>query len=208
MKPDTLSEAYPVPSPLLIVVSGMSGVGKDSVLNGLKQSKLPLEFIVTMTTRKPRSGEENGVHYTFVSEERFRGLISEDQLLEWAVVYGNYYGPPKEDVRKAIKAGKDAILRVDVQGVKTIKKAVPECVAIFLAAPSMTELEQRLRSRGTESEEQLELRLRTAEEELRQLALFDYIVFNREGRLEEAVAEIEAIITTEKRRVRPRRISL
>ncbi len=208
MKPDETAAAYPVPSPLLIVISGMSGAGKDSVLNELKKSPLPLEFIVTMTTRQPRSGEHNGVDYTFVTMETFRELISRDELLEWANVYGNYYGPPRAAVRDALNAGKDAILRVDVQGVRTIKKAAPECVAIFLAAPSMAELERRLRSRGTESDEQLELRLKTAEEELTQLPLFDYMVFNREGELERAVAEIEAIITAEKRRVKPRRVSI
>lgn len=208
MKPDSLPEPYPIPSPLLIVVSGMSGVGKDTVLNGLRKSSLPLEFIVTMTTRRPRPDENNGVHYTFVSTEEFKGLIARDCLLEWAEVYGNYYGPPKDAVRKALEAGKDAILRVDVQGVRNIKKDVPECVAIFLAAPSMEELEHRLRSRGTESDAQLELRLKTAEQELEQLPLFDYIVFNREGEPDKAVAEIEAIIMAEKRRVRPRRISL
>ena len=208
MKVDEKVGSYPVPSPLLIVVSGMSGVGKDSVLHELRQSSLPLEFIVTMTTRRPRPDERDGIHYTFVTRENFQDLIARGQLLEWASVYGNYYGPPKSAVREALNAGKDAILRVDVQGVRTIKQAVPDCVAIFLAAPSMTELEQRLRSRGTESETELDLRLKTAEEELKQLPLFDYIVFNRESRLDRAVAEIEAIITAEKRRVKPRRVSL
>ena len=198
---ETPEELNPPSSPLLIVLSGLSGVGKDAVLNELRKSDLPLEFIVTMTTRRPRPDEQDGVHYRFVSTETFEEMISQDRLLEWANVYGNYYGPPKDAVRRALAAGKDVIVKVDVQGARTIKKTAPECVAIFLALPTLDELEQRLRRRGTESTEELELRLTTARAELEQLPLFDYIVFNRDGMLEKAVADIEAIIAAEKLRV-------
>jgi guanylate kinase len=174
----------PIPhpdTPLLIVLSGLSGVGKDAVLNGLRRSGLPLEFIVTVTTRRPRPTERDGVHYHFVSAERFRGLIEEGELLEWANVYGNRYGTPRQAVRAALAAGRDVIVKVDVQGAASIKKIVPQAVFIFLATPSLEELARRLRRRRTESPADLELRLRTAEAELEKLHLFDYIVFNRRG---------------------------
>jgi guanylate kinase len=194
--------------PLLIVLSGLSGVGKDAVLNGLKQSAFPLEFVVTVTTRAPRPGEKNGVHYHFVSEAEFQKMVEGNQLLEWATVYGKHYGPPREPVRQALRDGKDVIIKVDVQGVANIKKIVPEAVFIFLAAPSMGELAERLRQRRTETDADLELRLKAAAEEMEKLPLFDYLVVNRQGELDRAVADIEAIITAEKCRVTPRDISL
>ena len=204
--PDIPEDLYPEPGPVLIVLSGLSGVGKDTVLDRLRQSSLSLEFVVTLTTRQPRSGEQDGVHYRFVTLEKFKELIRSGELLEWAEVYGNYYGPPKDTVRTALAVGKDVIVKVDVQGAATIKKLVPECVAIFLATPTMEELETRLRNRRTESASELALRLETAVRELERLDLFDYIVFNREGAADRAAGEIEAIITAEKRRVKPRRI--
>ncbi len=204
--PDIPEDLYPEPGPVLIVLSGLSGVGKDTVLDRLRQSSLSLEFVVTLSTRQPRSGEQDGVHYRFVTVEKFKELIRAGELLEWAEVYGNYYGPPKDTVRAALAVGKDVIVKVDVQGAATIKKLVPECVAIFLATPTMEELETRLRNRRTESASELALRLETAAHELERLDLFDYIVFNREGAADRAAGEIEAIITAEKRRVKPRRI--
>ncbi|MCJ7605250.1 MAG: guanylate kinase [Dehalococcoidales bacterium] len=197
-----------VPAPLLIILSGLSGVGKDAVLRGLRESGPPLEFIVTLTTRPPRTGEQDGVHYRFVSSEKFLEMRDAGQLLEWASVYGNYYGPPREPVKQALEAGKDVIVKVDVQGVATIKKNAPECVAIFLATPTMEELERRLRNRHTETPEDLALRLKTAAGELKQVPLFDYIVLNREGELDRAVEDIRAIITAEKCRVQPRNLPL
>lgn len=197
-------EPCPVPSPLLIVLSGLSGVGKDAVLRGLRKSGPPLEFIVTLTTRQPRAGELDGVHYRFVSVEKFLEMRDTGQLLEWASVYGNYYGPSREPVKQALDAGKDVIVKVDVQGVATIKKNAPESIAVFLSTPTLQELETRLRNRKTESAADLELRLKTASEELKQVPLFDYIVMNREGELDRAVGDIRAIITAEKSRVKPR----
>jgi guanylate kinase len=198
----------PPPGPLLIVLSGLSGVGKDAVLTGLRQSAFPLEFIVTVTTRAPRPGEKDGVHYHFVSEAEFQKMIDSNQLLEWATVYGNRYGPPREPVRQALKSGKDVVIKVDVQGAATIKKIVPQAVFIFLAHPSMEELGKRLRQRRTETPADLKLRLKTAGEEMETLPIFDYLVVNRQGELAKAVADIEAIITAEKCRVTPREISL
>ncbi len=198
----------PSSGPLLIVLSGLSGVGKDAVLTRLRQSAFPLEFIVTVTTRAPRPNEKDGVHYHFVSEAEFQKMIDNNQLLEWATVYGNRYGPPKEPVRQALKDGKDVVIKVDVQGAATIKKLVPEAVFIFLAPPSMEELAARLRQRRTETAADLELRLKTAAEEMETLPMFDYLIINRQGELDRAVADIEAIITAEKCRVKPRQMSL
>lgn len=194
--------------PLLIILSGQSGVGKDSVLDRLKESGLPLEHIVTVTTRPRRPNEKDGVHYTFVSDAQFQEMIDGNRLLEWAKVYGNWYGPPRDRVKKALENGKDVLLKVDVQGAATIKKIVPQAVFIFLAAPSMEDLEKRLRQRRTESAADLELRLNTAREELKQLPMFDYLVFNRAGELDRAVEEIKSVITAEKCRVKPREISV
>lgn len=208
MSHEEYSPFNPPLKPLLLILSGLSGVGKDAVLSRLKQSKHPLEFITTVTTRPARPGEKNGLHYHFVSEARFQEMIDRNELLEWATVYGHRYGPPRESVREALKHGKDVIIKVDVQGAATIKKIVPQAVFIFLATASLEEVGERLQKRRTETPADLELRLKTAREEMEQLPLFDYIVFNRQGKLESAVADIEAIITAEKCRVTPREISL
>jgi guanylate kinase len=190
--------------PLLIVLSGLSGAGKDSVLEGLKKSALALEFIVTVTTRPRRPNEKDGVHYTFVAPEKFLQMIDGNKLLEWATVYGNRYGVPREPVRRALEKGKDVIIKVDVQGAATIRKIVPQAVFIFLAVPSLEECAPRLKQRRTESETELELRLKTACDEMEKLPIFDYIVFNRQGELEKAISDIEAIIKAEKCRVTSR----
>jgi guanylate kinase len=202
------SRICPPVKPLLIILSGLSGVGKDSVLNGLKKSIYPLEFIVTVTTRPRRNNEKDGVHYTFVTAAEFQKLIDNNQMLEWARVYGNLYGVPREPVRRALGGGKDVIIKVDVQGAATIKKIVPRAVFIFLAAPTIEECGPRLKQRSTETPEELELRLRTARQELEKLPAFDYLVFNRNNELDKAVADIEAIIAAEKCRVTPREILL
>ena len=194
--------------PLLIVLSGLSGVGKDAVLSRLRQSDYSLEFIVTVTTRPQRPTEKDNVDYHFVSPDEFQEMIERDELLEWANVYGNWYGVPRQPVRQALAAGRDTVIKVDVQGVATIKKIIPQAVFIFLAPPSIEELVSRLKRRQTESPDELDLRIKTVEEELKQLPLFDYIVFNREGEIDRAVADISAIITAEKCRVIPRDISL
>jgi len=195
-------------NPLLIVISGPSGVGKDSVLAGLKKNSPNLQFITTLTTRQPRPGEVDGRDYTFVSRKKFNELKDKNELLEYAQVYGNWYGPPKAAVREALQDGKDAILRVDVQGVKNIRKIAPEAVFIFLAPASLTELEKRLKNRYTETPAGLALRLKIARDEMKQVGIFDYVVVNRQGQLDAAVSEIQSIIKAEKCRVKTRQIVL
>jgi guanylate kinase len=194
--------------PLLIVLSGPSGVGKDTVLNHIKNFSTNLKFVTTITTRPQRSNEKDNVDYHFVNKEEFQKLLKNNDLLESANVYGNWYGVPKEPVRKALKQGNDIMVKVDVQGAASIKKITPQAVFIFLMPPSMEELANRLRQRYTESPETLVVRLRAAVEEIRQAALFDYMVVNHSDQTQSAAAEIQAIITAEKCRIKPREIEL
>ena len=194
--------------PLLIVLSGPSGVGKDTVLTRLKESDYSFEHIVTVTTRPQRTRERNDVDYHFISTEKFQDMISGGELLEWAKVYGNWYGVPKEPVKQALDRGQDVIVKTDVQGADTIKKTVPEAILIFLIPPSMKELDIRLKQRHTEASFDLALRTKIAEEEMKQLPLFDYIVVNRQGEIDLAVSDIKAIIKAEKCRVNSRRVAL
>ena len=193
---------------LLIVLSGPSGVGKDAVLSRMRELDKPYHFTVTATTRAKRIGERDGVDYTFFTEQRFRQMIADNRFLEWAIVYGNYYGVPREQVASALDAGRDVIVKPDVQGATTIRKIVPEALLIFLAPPSDDEMKKRLYSRMTESAEELALRLETAKAEMEQAPNFDRIVVNHRGGLDDAVRDIEEIVAAEKRRVPPRRVSL
>jgi guanylate kinase len=195
-------------TPLLVVISGPSGVGKDAVLDGMRCLSLPLHFAVTATTRGKRQGEREGEDYHFVSESEFRRMIEQNELVEWANVYGNLYGVPRHEIRRGWAKGLDVVAKVDVQGAASIKKIIPEAVFIFVAPPSMSELKERLGQRKTESGVDLELRMKAAEAEMRTLPLFDYVVVNREGQVETAVSEIESIITAEKCRVRARSIEI
>jgi len=194
--------------PLLIVISGPSGAGKDAVLTKMKELGCPLEYIVTVTTRPQRDKERNNVDYHFISTERFQEMIERKEFLEWANVYGNWYGVPKEPVKQALDKGQDIIVKVDIQGAATIKKILPQAVFIFLVPPSMEELVLRLKQRHTESPFDLALRTKTAEAEIKQLSLFDYIVVNKRDEIDLAVSDIKAIITAEKCRVTPREIAL
>jgi guanylate kinase len=201
--------SFNLPSkPLLIVLSGPSGAGKDAVLSRMKKSGYPLEFITTVTTRPPRAGEKNKVDYHFVSVEDFQKMLKAGELVEWANVYGNWYGVPKEPLKRALAKGQDTVVKIDIQGAATIKKIIPQAVFIFLAPPSMGELKRRLTQRRTELPFDLSRRLKTAEEEMKQLPLFDYVVVNRQDEVERVVSEIEAIITAEKQQLKPREISL
>jgi guanylate kinase len=193
---------------LLIVISGPSGVGKDTVLARMKQSRRSLHYVVTATTRPQRPGEKNGLDYHFVSEEQFKQMIETGQLLEWATVYGNLYGVPKRQIQQALAQGLDVVVKVDVQGAATIKNILPQAVFIFLTPPSLDELERRLRERKTESAEELKLRMETTREEMDSLPLFDYVVVNHQDRLDLTMAQIDAIISAEKCRVKPRIIEL
>ena len=196
------------PQPLLVVLSGPSGAGKDAVLKRMKELGYPFHFVVTVTTRPKRPGEVDGVDYHFVSEEEFAEMLARGELLEHAIVYGQHKGIPKRQVREALASGKDVILRIDVQGAATIRKLVPEAVLIFLTAPSEKELLRRLKRRKTETPEELERRIATVREEMKRLPEFDYVVVNRDGALDEAVKTIAAIITAEKCRVKQRRIEI
>lgn len=197
----------PHKKPLFIVLSGPSGAGKDVVLNKLRQSRLPLTFITTVTTRAPRTTEKNNADYHFVSVDEFQRMSQSGELLERANVYGNWYGVPKPPIKQALDRGEDVIVKVDVQGAATIKRIVPQAIFIFLTPPSIEELKQRLRQRNTESSEDLMVRLRKVREEMKQLPLFDYLVVNSKDKIDEAVSEIRAIIAAEKCRTQPREIS-
>jgi guanylate kinase len=195
-------------NPLVIVVSGPSGVGKDAILNLMKARNYPFFFMTTYTTRKRRNNEVEGQDYHFVSEEEFQELLKTDGLLEWARVYGNYYGPPKGPVKKALSEGRDTILKVDIQGAQTIKKVLPEAILIFILPPSTEELTNRLSKRCTETPADLALRLKTAETELNQISHFDYAVMNPCDNVESAVQDILSIIKAEKCRVVQRKVAL
>ncbi|MBI2859995.1 MAG: guanylate kinase [Chloroflexi bacterium] len=194
------------PGPLLVVLSGPSGAGKDALLTRIRQRGFPVEFITTVTTRQQRPAEQDYVDYHFTTEAAFQRMLEKSELLEWANVYGNWYGVPKGPIKQALKQGRDAIVKVDVQGAATIKKLVPEAVFIFLTPPSLEELARRIEGRRTESAPELALRSRTAEAELKQIYLFDYVVISRQDQVDRAAAETEAIITAEKCRVHPRHI--
>ncbi len=196
------------PQPLLVVISGPAGVGKDAVVRRLKERGYPFHFVVTATDRPPRPGEVHGVHYFFVSTAEFEGMIARDELLEHARVYGQYKGIPKQQVREALASGKDVVMRIDVQGAATVRRLAPEAVLVFLVAGSDEELEHRLRKRKGDSPEQIRERLATARAEMERLPEFDYIVVNREGELERAVDDILAIIRAEHCRTRPRVVNL
>ncbi len=198
----------PAAKPLVIVLSGPSGVGKDAILSRMKRSGDSLEFIVTATTRPRRAREVDNVDYRFIALEAFQEMIARNELLEWANVYGNFYGVPKEPVRQALSRGRDVVVKVDIQGAASIKKIVPNAVFIFIMAPTMEEMAARLKQRRTESPFDLALRLRTAGEEIKQLPLFDYVVVNKTDGIGLAVSQIKAIITAEKCRVVPREVVL
>ena len=186
--------------PLLVVISGPSGVGKDTVLERMKASNVLYHFAVTATARPKRDNEVDGVDYIFVSRDEFQDMIANDELLEWAEVYGNPYGVPKSPVREALARGQDVILKIDVQGGDNIRRLVPGAVYVFLAPPDMVELEQRLTQRRTESTETLKVRLETAAREMEEAEKYDFVVVNRTGQIDDAVEEIKAIIRRERAR--------
>jgi guanylate kinase len=194
--------------PLLIVISGPSGVGKDSVLQRMKARELPLHFVVTATSRPQRKGEVQGVDYFFVTKGEFEEMISSGALIEHALVYEDYKGIPKDQVQRGLESGRDVIMRIDVQGAATIRSLYPEALLIFLSTRSEDELVDRLKARRTETPENLELRLATAREELAQVDIFDYYVINAENQLEQTVDTIEDIIRAEHHRTAPRQVSL
>lgn len=189
-------------SPLLVVLTGPSGAGKDSLLNALRRlPDTPYAFAVNATTRPMRPSEREGVDYYFVSHEDFARLITEGELLEHAVVYGQHKGVLRREVRKLLGAGRDVLLRTDIQGARYIKSIVPAAVTIFIAPPSLKEMERRMTERGGDSPEQVRIRLETAREEMASAPEFDYTVVNDD--LDRAVEEIATVI--ERERARPDR---
>jgi len=196
------------PNPLLVVISGPSGVGKDATVRRMKELNYPFHFVVTATSRPARQGEQNGVDYFFVSKGEFESWIDKGELIEHALVYGEHKGIPKEQVRRALASGQDVVMRVDVQGAATVRRLIPDAVLIFLLAESEDALLTRLRSRKTETRESLQRRIDTLRQEMQRIPEFDYAVVNREGHLDRTVEKIVAIVTAEKCRTSQRTIRL
>ena len=184
---------------LLIVVSGASGTGKGTVCNALMESLPELAYSISATTRAPRKGEQDGVNYYFLAREEFEKMIEEGGFLEWAEVYGNYYGTPLKKIQERLAEGQDILLEIDTQGALKVMEKCPEGVFIFLLPPSLEELERRIRGRGTETEESIARRLGAAKEEIGVGRKYKYVVVN--DRVEKAVEQIQAILVAEHCRV-------
>ena len=196
------------PGALLVIVSGPSGVGKDTVIASLCTIPTQPEryFVVTCTTRPRREYEVDGVHYHFMTDEAFTRKRDAGGFLEANLVHGHWYGTPRDQVREALAAGRDAILKIDVQGAAVIKQKVPEALLVFLVPPSLEDLFSRLQSRATESADELDIRQRNAALELARQDDYDQIVTNETGRVEETAAEIDRLIAAEHRRHPTRRV--
>jgi guanylate kinase len=194
--------------PLLMVISGPSGVGKDSLVQRMKELGCPFSFVVTATDRRPRPGEQDGRDYCFFSTVEFKRMIAEGEMLEHAEVYGQHKGIPRAHVRQALESGQDVMMRLDVQGARTVKSLLPMAITVFLLPESEEELLARLRERRTESAEALQRRLAAAREELDRLPEFDYVVVNRHCSLDSAVEDVMAILRAEHCRAMPRRVCL
>ena len=198
----------PPANPLLIVISGPSGIGKDAVVGLLRKTNPDTHFVITVNSRPPRPDEVDGRDYFFVSREKFEAMIEAGELLEHAKVYSDYKGIPKSQVREALASGKDVIMRLDVQGAMTIRKICPEAILIFLTATSREEWVNRLLERRSETPEELELRFPTAALEYAMIDQFDYLVVNSEHHLDKTIEDIQAIIRAEHLRTNPRKVEL
>ncbi len=195
--------------PLLIVISGPSGVGKDTIARLVIESRAEaFSFVVTATTRPPRPDEVDGQDYIFLSSDQFAEMIENNELLEYAIVYNDYKGIPKQQIRDALASGRDVIMRVDVQGAATIRKLIPNAITIFLTTNSEEELVDRLRERKSETSEGLNLRIATARQEMKRIHEFDYWIVNAEEQQETAVHQILSIITAAHCRINQRPIVL
>ncbi len=184
---------------LPIVISGPSGVGKGTLIKRICECLPRLEVSVSTTTRKPRRGEKEGESYFFVTKNNFQDKINNDFFLEWAQVYGHYYGTSRLVVKEAIENGKDVLLELDVQGALQIKSKLPDSVLLFIAPPSLSELRRRITTRGTENKAHIEKRMQIALQELKSYKHYDYVLIN--DRIEETASNIKAIIIAEKCRV-------
>jgi guanylate kinase len=194
--------------PLLIVISGPSGVGKDTIIQRMKERDLHFQFVITATTRPPRPNEVHGRDYFFYSPTEFAQMIEKGELLEYALVYNDYKGIPKAQVRDALTSGKDVVMRLDVQGADTIRQLCPDALLIFLSPQSDDEMISRLQERKTETPDGLKVRIATAQQEMTHINSFDYLVINRELHLDETVDTIISIIIAEHHRVKQRMVSL
>jgi len=195
-------------SPLLIVISGPSGAGKDTVMQRMQERGLKFHFVTTATTRPRRPNEVHGKDYWFVSQEEFARMIEGNELMEYALVYGDHKGVPKEQVRKALQSGHDVVMRLDVQGAETVRKLVPEALLIFITTDSEEELINRLQERSTETPEALAIRIATTRQELKRMDAFDYVIINHDDQLDHTVDVVQAIIEAEHHRVRQRKVNL
>lgn len=196
-------------SGLLFVLSGPSGVGKSTLIAGLKSDGFPITYCVTATTRPRRVGEIEGTHYYFISDGKYDDLLRTGQFLEHATVHNLYrYGIPIYSVRDGLRLGQDLIMAPDVQGARVVRAKLPEAITIFLRPASLDELLPRLEKRGTESEEERRIRLATAERELLEMGNYDYVVINYQDRLRDALEDLKSIIRAERLRTVPRRVTL
>jgi guanylate kinase len=193
---------------LLIIISGPSGVGKDTIIAALrKRHREPdYHFVVTCTTRPRRPGEADGIDYHFLDQDAFRRLLAAGEFLEANEVHGNWYGTPRDEVRRSLARGSDVILKIDVQGAQAVKEAVEDAILLFVVPPSLEELVQRLRSRATETADQLELRQRNAAIELARQHDYDYVVRNDTGMVDKTAERIDEIIAAERRNRADRRV--
>jgi guanylate kinase len=196
------------PNPLLVVVSGPSGVGKSTVVAELARRRPQVVPIVTATTRERREGEMDKVHYHFLTPDEFQQLRDRDGLLEQAIVHDHWYGTPIDQVRGILAAGRDAILTIDPQGARSVRALIPDALLIFVAPPSIEDLDQRLATRGSEDGPERELRRRNAETEMAAVGDYDYVVVNQTGHPDAAVEQIWEIIQAEARRDPPRRVQV
>ena len=201
-RPDTVVQG--APGALLVIISGPSGVGKDTIIDVLRRRDVELgrvgerHYVVTVTTRAPRDGEVDGVDYHFVTRKEFLRIRAERGFLEANDVHGNWYGSPRDQVRDALLAGRDVILKIDVQGAQTVKEQVSEALLIFIIPPSLETLILRLRARATETADELEVRQRDAAVELARQGDYDHVVVNETGKVEQTADRIESIIAAER----------
>lgn len=204
----TLDSEEPKPdsyrNPLIIVITGPSGVGKDALIRRVDESCPDFHFTVTVTTRPPRPDERPGINHHFVTIRQFKDMIAADELLEWAEVYGNLYGTPKAQIRNAISEGKHVLLRVDVQGAMQVRQIVPDALLVFVSPPDKYALVNRLKSRGMNNDDDIARRIAASESEMEQAGEFEYNVINHEGKLAETVDEILGIVQFESARIPPR----
>ena len=196
------------PRPIVLILSGPSGVGKDSALDALEELGVNFHRVVTATSRDPRPNEIDGQDYHFVGLQRFADMMENDEFLEYALVYGDYKGVPKSEILKPLQEGRDVVMRVDVQGAETMSRKLPGAITIFLTTASEDEMVTRLRERKTDSEAQISIRVAYARKELADLPKFKYAIVNRHDRLEETARTLWAIITAERARTDYKKVDL